>query len=149
MRRESGDQRGRSLSSPSCVICRGAPPSSGTIQICVGFLFAATSTVCTEKATQRPSGEICGSAMRFSAIMALASKGRFCAKSAPRRRVGERAGGAYIAIVAPVEARLLDSVGRCVAYAFQSPMQNRGGACLFPLAVFHGDSPNLDRVLFR
>src|ERR1700716_1448675 len=76
MRFESGDQRGRELASPSCVICRGAPPPSrGVTQTCVGFLFEVTSTVCTVKATQRLSGEIWGSLMRLSESSAFTSKG--------------------------------------------------------------------------
>ncbi len=50
MRLESGDQRGRSAAS---AILRGAPPASGTIQICCGLLFFSTSMVCVENATQR------------------------------------------------------------------------------------------------
>src|ERR1700674_2984112 len=79
MRRESGDQRGRWLFSPSWVICLGVPPASGTVQICCGFLLAATSTLCTVNATHCPSGEIWGSPMRFSASSALTSKGCFWA----------------------------------------------------------------------
>jgi hypothetical protein len=63
------------------VICRGEPPVSGMIQICCGFLLAATSTVCTLNATQRPSGESCGSPTRLSSSSALTSNGRFCAAS--------------------------------------------------------------------
>src|ERR1700681_2360080 len=79
MRRESGDQRGRWLLSPSWVICLGVPPASGTVQICCGFLLAATSTLCTANATHWPSGEICGSPMRLRDRSALTSKGCFWA----------------------------------------------------------------------
>ena len=72
---------GAELASPSCVICRGAPPSSGTIQICTGFLLAATSTVCTVNATHLPSGEICGSLRRFRERRASTSNGLRCANS--------------------------------------------------------------------
>ena len=63
------------------MIWRGAPPSSGTVQTCCGFRLAARSTDCTVNATVFPSGEICGSPIRFSSSRAFASKGRFCANS--------------------------------------------------------------------
>src|SRR5271157_4265164 len=85
IRLESGDQRARWLASPSCVIWRGTPPGvpagPGAIQICDGFLLAAKSTVCTVNVTHLPSGEICGSLIRFNSIMAAKSKGFFCAKT--------------------------------------------------------------------
>ncbi len=81
IRLESGDQRARWLASPSCVSWRGAPPASGAIQICDGFLLAAVSTVWTVNVTHLPSGEICGSPIRFNSIMAAKSKGFFCAKT--------------------------------------------------------------------
>src|SRR5579871_963756 len=43
MRLPSGDQRGLEFCEPSCVICFGAPPPAGTLQICTGRVFAARS----------------------------------------------------------------------------------------------------------
>ena len=53
--------------------------------------MAGTSTDWTVKETQRPSGEICGSLIRFNSIMAEASNGDFWAKAmAAEARVRRR-----------------------------------------------------------
>src|ERR1017187_10566259 len=101
MRLESGDQRGRWLLSPSCVICRAVPPSSGTVQTCTGFLLAATSTVWTVKATSLPSGETCGSPIRFNSSRALTSNGFFL-REHDRARGEQEEEAAHTSIVTPV-----------------------------------------------
>src|SRR5437016_5106120 len=65
----SGDQRGR-LSEPSPVVnCLAPPPSIDTNQMCEVFLLALRSIEVWTYATHRPSGEICGSEMRWIFIM--------------------------------------------------------------------------------
>src|ERR1700731_1035096 len=79
IRLPSGVQRGGSLF-PSRVIWRGEPPpSTGTIQMCLGLVFWTTSTVWTVNAISLPSGETCGSLMRLSLRRASTSKGRLWA----------------------------------------------------------------------
>src|SRR5437868_49372 len=84
MRLPSGDQRARSAASASL---RGGPPSRGTVQMLWTLLLLATSGVLTAKATVFPSGDSCGSLIRWIFSMASASNGRFCA----RRKEGARA----------------------------------------------------------
>ena len=73
-------------------LARRAAGRAATIQIWCGFLLAATSMVCTVKATHLPSGESCGSEIRFNSIMALTSNGRFWANtSTGTRRKKEKA----------------------------------------------------------
>src|SRR5689334_431665 len=62
---ESGDQRGRESEASPRVSCRGSPPASGSRQMWLTILFASSSGVETTYAIHLPSGETCGSEIRW------------------------------------------------------------------------------------
>ena len=71
----SADQRPPVSLAGLLVSWRGAPPSLPTIQRSVRPLFASRSLVRSVKRTHFPSGETCGSEIRFIAHMSLTPKG--------------------------------------------------------------------------
>ena len=78
----SGDQRGAVSEARALVSRRGSPPSIGTIQRFVKFLFASASYTRRVNTTRPPSGEGCGDASRSIAIMSRTEKG--CLASSAR-----------------------------------------------------------------
>ena len=95
MRLESGDQRGRSLLSPSRVIRRGVPPATGHHVNMTRPLVAGDVHGLHGEGHQLPSGEICGLADARQLIRASTSKGCFWARTAAADAARGGVRGAY------------------------------------------------------